>query len=54
VCGEHVQWFQQFIERPMPFNIDGTPHVCARNANLKIYSEEEKREFARRRLAGEI
>lgn len=35
-------------------NRDLTLHVCPYPTRAKIYSEDEKKEFARRRLAGEV
>lgn len=35
-------------------NADWSLHSCHANVKVKVYTEEEKREFARRRAAGEI
>lgn len=59
-CGQEVFFVygqegldRRSVFRWFVFDIDFNRHRCKRST-VKVYTEEEKREFERKRLAGEI
>lgn len=59
LCGAKVHFIPDDelrgkVARWLVVNADWSAHSCKKDARVKIYSEEEKQEFARKRAAGEI
>lgn len=52
-CGAQIRFMDVGEKRPKPFGMDNMPHNCP-GPKVKVYSEEEKKEFERKRLAGEV
>lgn len=57
ICGGHVHFYPIEGSRAAGFdkevwkifNLDWSPHTCLKPGALKIYTEAEKQEFARKR-----
>lgn len=54
-CGAKVYWYSNPKRCRMEvYDSDFNLHTCRKLGTLKVYTEEEREEFQRKRLAGEI
>lgn len=55
-CGEHIQILLDVFknDRFKAYSMSGVFHHCLAKHKVKVFTDEEKKEFERKRLAGEI